>query len=47
MAAGLSGREIGVIRAILRYLRQAAVAFSDAYMTRTLLDNPRRSRWHW
>ena len=40
MAAGLSGREITVIRAILRYLRQAPVAFSDAYMIRTLLAHP-------
>jgi glutamate dehydrogenase len=39
MAAGISGRQISVIRAILRYLRQAAVAFSEPYMTRTLLDN--------
>src|ERR1700761_9015985 len=40
MAAGLTGREIGVMRAILRYLRQAPVAFSETYMTRTLLANP-------
>jgi glutamate dehydrogenase len=40
MAGGLTGREIGIIRAISRYLRQAAVAFSDAYMTQTLLGNP-------
>ncbi|HYZ81784.1 MAG TPA: NAD-glutamate dehydrogenase, partial [Solirubrobacteraceae bacterium] len=40
MGAGLTGREITVIRAILRYLRQAAVAFSDAYMTQTLLRHP-------
>jgi glutamate dehydrogenase len=40
MAAGLTGREMSVIRAILRYLRQAAVAFSGAYMTRTLLAHP-------
>ncbi|MGZ4167609.1 MAG: NAD-glutamate dehydrogenase [Solirubrobacteraceae bacterium] len=40
MGAGLTGREITIIRAILRYLRQAAVAFSDAYMTRTLLRHP-------
>ncbi len=39
MAAGLSGREVTIIRAVLRYLRQAAVAFSDAYMTQTLLYN--------
>jgi glutamate dehydrogenase len=40
MAAGLSGRGVTVIRAILRYLRQAALAFSDPYMTRTLINNP-------
>jgi glutamate dehydrogenase len=40
MGAGLSGREITIIRAVLRYLRQAAVAFSDAYMTQTLLRHP-------
>ncbi len=32
MLAGLSGRQITIIRAVLRYLRQAAIAFSDAYM---------------
>ncbi|HEY2318230.1 MAG TPA: NAD-glutamate dehydrogenase [Solirubrobacteraceae bacterium] len=41
MGAGLTGREITIIRAILRYLRQATVAFSDAYMTQTLLRHPR------
>jgi glutamate dehydrogenase len=40
MSAGLSGREISVIRAILRYLRQATIAFSEAYMIRTLVGNP-------
>ena len=40
MLAGLSGRQITIIRAVLRYLRQAQVAFSDAYMITTLLDNP-------
>jgi glutamate dehydrogenase len=39
MAAGLTGREIEIVRAILRYLRQTPVAFSETYMTRTLLDN--------
>ena len=38
--AGLTGREITIIRAVLRYLRQAAVAFSDSYMTATLLRHP-------
>ncbi len=40
MAAGLTGREITIIRAVARYLRQAAIAFSDAYMERTLIGNP-------
>jgi glutamate dehydrogenase len=40
MGAGLTGREITIIRAVLRYLRQATVAFSDAYMTETLLRHP-------
>ncbi|MGH2872966.1 MAG: NAD-glutamate dehydrogenase, partial [Solirubrobacteraceae bacterium] len=39
LAAGLGGREITVLRAILRYLRQAGVAFSDSYMIRTLVSN--------
>ena len=38
--AGLSGREITIVRAIARYLRQAAIAFSDAYMERTLVGHP-------
>jgi glutamate dehydrogenase len=41
LAAGLTARQITIIRAISRYLRQAAVAFSDAYMTRTLLAHPK------
>jgi glutamate dehydrogenase len=40
MLAGLSGREVTIVRAVLRYLRQTAVAFSDAYMIRTILANP-------
>ena len=40
MRAGLTGREVTIVRAVLRYLRQAAVAFSDAYMIQTLLANP-------
>ena len=40
LSTGLSGRQITVLRAVLRYLRQAAIAFSDAYMIATLLDNP-------
>jgi glutamate dehydrogenase len=41
MRAGLLGRQITIIRAVLRYLRQAATAFSDRYMITTLLDNPK------
>ncbi len=40
MRVGLSGRQITVLRAILRYLRQAVIPFSDAYMISTLLNNP-------
>jgi glutamate dehydrogenase len=44
MRAGLSGREVTIVRAVLRYLRQAAIAFSDAYMIQTLLENPQIAR---
>jgi glutamate dehydrogenase len=44
MRAGLTGREVTLVRAVLRYLRQAAVAFSDAYMIETLLENPEVAR---
>ena len=37
LRAGLTGRQIVVIRAVAKYLRQAGIAFSDAYMERTLL----------
>ncbi|MFZ0385712.1 MAG: NAD-glutamate dehydrogenase [Solirubrobacteraceae bacterium] len=40
MLAGLSGRQITIVRAVLRYVRQAATAFSDRYMITALLDNP-------
>jgi glutamate dehydrogenase len=40
MRAGLTGAQVTILRAVLRYLRQAAVPFSDAYMISTLLDNP-------
>jgi glutamate dehydrogenase len=40
MGAGLTGREISIIRAVLRYLRQATVSFSGSYMTETLLRHP-------
>jgi glutamate dehydrogenase len=40
LAAGLTGREITIVRAIARYLRQAGIPFSDAYMERTLIGHP-------
>jgi glutamate dehydrogenase len=40
LRAALTGREITIIRAIGRYLRQGGIAFSDAYMERTLLGHP-------
>ncbi|MDX9861816.1 MAG: NAD-glutamate dehydrogenase, partial [Rhodospirillales bacterium] len=39
--AGLSWREVVVLRAYCKYLRQTGIAFSQAYMEQTLLENPR------
>jgi glutamate dehydrogenase len=41
LRAQLSGEEVTIIRAIARYLRQGGLAFSDAYVERTLLGHPR------
>jgi glutamate dehydrogenase len=40
LRASLTGREVTIIRAVAKYLRQAGIAFSDAYMERTLLGHP-------
>ncbi len=40
LAAALTGPEIAVLRAVARYLRQAGIPYSDAYMQRTLLGHP-------
>jgi glutamate dehydrogenase len=40
LAVALTGRQIMVIRAIARYLRQGGISHSDAYMERTLLAHP-------
>jgi glutamate dehydrogenase len=37
LGARMTGREVTIIRAIARYLRQAAIPYSDAYIVRTLL----------
>jgi len=38
--AGLAWRGVVVLRAYCKYLRQAGIAFSQAYMEQTLLENP-------
>ncbi len=40
LATGLDWRKIAVLRAYCKYLRQAAIPFSQAYMEATLLSNP-------
>ena len=39
--AGLTARQVVVVRAIAKFLRQAAIAFSQEYMEDTLARNPR------
>ena len=40
IAAGLDWREVTMLRAVARYLRQAGIPFSDRYMEHTLLAHP-------
>ncbi len=40
LRAALTGEQVTIVRAIAKYLRQAGIAFSDAYMQRTLLGHP-------
>src|SRR5579884_526896 len=40
LRAGLTGRQITILRAVAKYLRQAGIAFTDSYMRRTLNANP-------
>jgi glutamate dehydrogenase len=44
LLAGLSGPEVTVLRAYCKYLRQARIPFSQAYMERTLARNPEITR---
>ena len=44
LQAGLVGREVTVLRAYCKYLRQARIPFSQAYMERTLARNPEITR---
>ena len=40
LRAGLDGREITIVRAVAKYLRQGGIPFSYSYMQRTLLAHP-------
>ncbi|MBO0767442.1 MAG: NAD-glutamate dehydrogenase [Solirubrobacterales bacterium] len=40
LTAGLHARQILVLRAVAKYLRQAGIPFSERYVERTLVDNP-------
>jgi glutamate dehydrogenase len=41
LRAGLDWRDVTVLRAVARYLRQAQIAFSDRYMEQALYAHPR------
>ncbi len=43
--AGLSARQVTMLRAYCKYLRQARIPFSQRYMERTLADNPEITRY--
>jgi glutamate dehydrogenase len=40
LGATLTGRQVSIIRAIAKYLRQGGIGFSDAYIERTLIGHP-------
>ncbi|RMD62083.1 MAG: NAD-glutamate dehydrogenase, partial [Alphaproteobacteria bacterium] len=44
LLAGLRAREVMILRAYCKYLRQAAIPFSQAYMEQTLARNPHIAR---
>ncbi|MDH3968345.1 MAG: NAD-glutamate dehydrogenase [Rhodospirillales bacterium] len=44
LRAGLTAREVKVLRAYCKYLRQAGIPFSQAYMEETLQGNPQIAR---
>ena len=44
LSAGLRAREIKVLRAYCKYLRQAQIPFSQSYMEETLARNPQLAR---
>ncbi len=40
LGATLTGRQVAIIRAIAKYLRQGGIGFSDSYIERTLTGHP-------
>jgi glutamate dehydrogenase len=44
LGAGLAWREVVIVRAYCKYLLQAGIAFSQAYMEQTLASNPALTR---
>ncbi len=44
LRAGLTAREVTILRAYCKYLRQARIQFSQSYMERTLARNPEITR---
>jgi glutamate dehydrogenase len=38
--ATLTGRQVSIVRAVAKYLRQAGLGFSDAYIERTVIGHP-------
>ena len=40
LGATLTGRQVSIIRAIAKYLRQGGIGFSDTYIGRTLIGHP-------
>jgi glutamate dehydrogenase len=44
LRAGLTWREITVLRAVAKYLRQAGTTFSDSYVERSLVGHPQLAR---
>ena len=47
LGAGLDWREVTMLRAVARYLRQAGIPFSDRYMEQTLLAHTERRGARW
>ena len=45
LRAGLRAREVQILRAYCKYLRQAGIPFSQDYMEQTLARNPHIARW--